>query len=204
MHPALAAHGWPVSGVGDQPALAFSMSALMPLDLWLCRHALACTNESEEHTYSCLDHTFGTGGGKAGLNFSDAPALLNCLQDPKKSIPTRVQEPSLCSSTKSCLGVLGAAAYPSLTTPALAHRLRCRDCVQQHPANAKISGVRRLQCVYVLREDALCERRCTQTCHVGRADDHLLPVSFSCTRCASALCGICACFTVVPLSAFCL
>ena len=155
----------------------------MPLDLWLCRHALASTVERKEHTYNCLDHTFGTGGGKAGLNCSDAPALLKCLQDFKKSIPTRVQEPSLCSSTKSCLGVLGAAAYPSLTTPAPAHRLRCRDCVQKHPANKRCAL---LEVVYELREDALCERRCTQTCHAGRADDHLLPVSFSCIRCVSA------------------
>jgi len=158
----------------------------MPLDLWLCRHALASTVERKEHTYNCLDHTFGTGGGKAGLNCSDAPALLKCLQDFKKSIPTRVQEPSLCSSTKSCLGVLGAAAYPSLTTPAPAHRLRCRDCVQKHPVNAKANWVRCLKSVYVLREDALCERNSTRTCHAGRADDHLLPVSFSRIRCASA------------------
>ena len=124
-HPALAAHGGQVSGAGDQPALAFSTSALMPLDLWLGRYALAGTKECKEHTYNCLNHTVGTGGGKSGLNCSDAPAFLRCLQDSKNSTPIRVQEPSLCSRTMSCLGVLGAAAYPSLTTPALAQRLRC-------------------------------------------------------------------------------
>lgn len=128
---------------------------MMPLDLWLCRHALASTVERKEHTYNCLDHTFGTGGGKAGLNCSDAPALLKCLQDFKKSIPTRVQEPSLCSSTKSCLGVLGAAAYPSLTTPAPAHRLRCRDCVQK--ASCKCQSIMGS----LLEECVRAQRRCT-------------------------------------------